>query len=122
MTDPVNVRKGGLYPLEAALLYDGPEEAAALLALGADPTLGVSGDSMFAMACGKSDPAYAGVVKTMMDRGCSPNEVDFDMNTPLMRAADANNGAIMQVLLNYGADPSARNNYGRRARMNSGTK
>lgn len=62
-------------------------------------------------AVGKSDP---NVVTILIDKGADLNIPDKDGNTPLMNATDMFDGddTIIRLLLENGADPYLKNNYG----------
>lgn len=62
-------------------------------------------------AVGKNDIK---VVKILIDKGADVNIVDKDGNTPLMVAVDMfeDDDQIIKLLLENGADPYQKNNYG----------
>lgn len=72
---------------------------------------GIDGCTPLYYAIGKSD---SNVAKILIDKGADVNIPDKDGNTPLMAAADMfdNDDTIIKLLLENGADPYQKNNYG----------
>ncbi|MCE7960298.1 MAG: ankyrin repeat domain-containing protein [Acidobacteria bacterium ACB2] len=103
--DPNARGRRGETPLWFALRKGRAEEAAALVALGADPLLGPEGEPK-ALTLAAQDPAFAGVLGEMLRRGTSPDATDdvLDRPTPLLfLAMNTNARPNIRVVVEAGA-------------------
>ncbi|GBF99143.1 potassium channel [Raphidocelis subcapitata] len=64
---------------------------------------------LFLRACSSGDAAAVGA---MLARDCPPDSADYDARTGLMLAAAKGHRAVLDVLLDAGASPDARDNLG----------
>jgi ankyrin repeat protein len=93
--------------LDDAITTRHPEIADFLLDHGADPsTPGVLGKSQTLYLAVKSGDVH--LIEKVIAKGADVNENDYvGAGTPLIRAAMDNNVAIVKLLLDHGADPTA---------------
>lgn len=103
--DPNARGRRGETPLWFALRKGRAAEAAALVALGADPLLGPEGEPK-ALTLAAQEPAFADVLREMLGRGTSPDATDdvLDRPTPLVfLAMNTNARPNIRVVVEAGA-------------------
>ena len=112
-----NAREGdGFTPLMNAVLEDGTDPAIVRLLIerGADVNAAEPGESWTALHFAARGQK-AEIVRALLDAGAVVDPVDVFGNTPLWRATMAPETpdlAVPRALLERGADPNHRNNYG----------
>ncbi|XP_072114026.1 ankyrin repeat family A protein 2 [Mobula birostris] len=81
-----------------------------LLQNGGDPHLLANGrESALSLASSKG---YSNIVNMLLDYGCNVNEYDWNGGTPLLYAVHGNHVKCVEMLLEYGADPTAETDSG----------
>jgi hypothetical protein len=101
--------KTGLY---YAILYDAVPISEFLLKTGADPDFKIGDQSMLKWAI-KNDRER--ITRLLIEYGADVNKPDSKQNTPLIYAAELNNRRLCKILIDRGADPSHKNQNGKRA-------
>ena len=106
---PAAAQGGSPDPLTEAVLYQDPEQVAALLAKGADPNTVFNGRSALGWA---AQADSLDIVQRLVAAGAGLDAVDGVGHTPLMRAAETRKLEIVRFLIEKGADVNAADGEG----------
>ena len=109
--DPNRPGGGGETPVHAAAFADDPALLRMILDHGGNPNVQnpvTDAPPLTRAILGMGNEQ----VKMLLDAGADPNDGDRNSDTPLHTAARTNNGAVILLLLNAGATPTAKNSGG----------
>ena len=117
--DPDGVDANDYCPIALAARMARPEAVAAMIAVGASVhTLNSHGRPPLSMIISSDDYNYpdstAGVEigRQLLEAGASASDAWLNGRFPLTEASTSGDGAIVELLVEYGADPNKRDEYG----------